>query len=137
MQEDIKMNSSKKDAIRKDYLAILVIFLVVFLFNENQPQEGLPDGIIPTSVMKSIIWDYTNAEVYQQMKSSSGNLDTSTIGFANIQQAILKHYKVDKSVYDKSYDYYQNHPALLGRTIEEILNDKQWVVFGDTVKALD
>jgi hypothetical protein len=98
----------------KKILAGLLLLLVLGC----KRGDKLPDDIIPTEQMSSILADLQIAEsTVARMNLKS--YDSSKVAFQYKQQQILDSYSVDSSLYNRSYEAYARYPVYM----EEIYTD--------------
>ena len=107
--------------MRKLFLILLILSFVFACSNKND----LPDGILPRPKMQEVMWDMVRAGEF--LNSFVFSRDSVIDKPALSQQWYRKIYqvhKISKTVFDKSYRYYQDHPLLM-KIILDTLSKKQ------------
>ncbi len=82
--------------------------------------KEIPEQIIPPKQMEKILYDIHIADAYI---TTIGDADSAKKISSAFYKGIYKKFKTDSVQYNKSMDYYYNHPALLTDMYEKIKTD--------------
>jgi len=107
--------------MKKLFLNLLILQFVFACSNKND----LPEGILPRPKMQDVIWDMIRAGEF--LNGFVFNRDSSIDKIAESQKwydKIYQVHKISKTVFDRSYAYYQDHPLLM-KTLLDSLSKKQ------------
>ena len=104
----------------------LVIFLCIILFIVAcSSKNKVPKDVLPKQQMEDVMWDLLRGgemlEVYKLPKDSSNN--KAAIAQQYYDEIFLLH-KTDRAAFQKSYTWYQQHPALMRDILDSISNKK-------------
>lgn len=98
------------------YLILLIISGLIISCNST----GVPKGIMDAHKMQMIYWDLITADNLAKeivKKDSTKKLAAENIKYIN---QVLAIHKISKDELNKSLNYYQNHPDLLGNIFDSI-----------------
>ncbi|MBI2966385.1 MAG: DUF4296 domain-containing protein [Bacteroidetes bacterium] len=96
--------------------SVIIAFNVSFFSCQRQP-EKIPPDIIPRDKMVKIFTDVQIGEAHIQIRG----LPADTI--ALLYQSILAQYGVSQDEFRKSFTFYTEHPDILEKVYEEVLNE--------------
>lgn len=105
---------------------LLVLFFCCSLYSCS---EGVPKGVMPQKKMQAVLWDMMNTGEF--LNTYVLYKDTATDKNAESQKWYNKVYKmhaITKADFDKSYDYYTAHPALMKEILDSLAKKPQPVV---------
>lgn len=88
--------------------------------------------------MQSVIWKLIQADVYTtEFLSKDSGLNASTSNL-QIQKGIFEKEKITKNQFQKSYDYYVAHPAMMRDILDTVLkrNSRDRRRLTDTLKII-
>ncbi|MGZ8557904.1 MAG: DUF4296 domain-containing protein [Chitinophagaceae bacterium] len=102
-------------------MILLILSFVLACSNKND----LPEGILPPPKMQEVMWDMIRAGEFLNgfVFSRDSSIDKPAVS----QKWYIKIYqvhKISKTVFDKSYAYYQEHPLLM-KSLMDSLSKKQ------------
>ena len=84
-----------------------------------------PLGIIPPKEMSEIMWDVIRAQTLANeiaRKDSSVNVESQT---KTLTKKVFEIHHITYSSFDKSYDWYTNHPDALRLMFDSLYSQKQ------------
>jgi hypothetical protein len=114
---------------------LLILCAFIFLAGCGG-KDKIPNGILPQKKMQAVMWDMMRADQflsdYVLNKDSSLNRKTESI---KIYQKIFLIHKINKEVFQRSFSFYQSHPALL-KVIMDSLSKIPETITSDTVKPM-
>lgn len=101
--------------MRKLYWLILPLFFTVACADKR------PADILPQEKMREVMWDLLKAsefvDGYVAIRDTAGNKTATAIALNN---KIYELHKITKSQFDKSYRYYQDHPAQMKSILDSL-----------------
>ena len=98
-----------------------LIYILLFVFAAcNNDDITIPENIIPQSKMVQILADFHLAEVTANYKSLG---DTNRIDVMELYSQIYKKHSITKEQYKESYQFYLEHPTLLNKMYDEVINE--------------
>lgn len=105
----------------KLFLILLILPFVFACSNKND----LPDGILPRSKMQEVMWDMIRAGEFLNgfVFSRDSSIDKPAVS-QKWYNKIYQVHKISKTVFDKSYAHYQDHPLLM-KSLLDSLSKKQ------------
>jgi hypothetical protein len=96
------------------------IIIFSFCFFSCTNRSYIPSGIIKTDQMGDILWDMIRADLLAReiiKKDTTRNLNTET----NIlTQKILAIHHIDKSKFDKSFQFYSKRPDMMNMIFDSL-----------------
>jgi hypothetical protein len=100
----------------------LAIFLGFLLFIVAcSSKNKVPKGILPKQQMEDVLWDVLRGgeflEIYKLPKDTS--LDKKAIAQGWYDE-IFRLHKIDRTSFQKSYTWYQRHPAMMKELLDSI-----------------
>ncbi len=96
----------------KKFLPIIIFFIII-----NGCKPGIPKEIIQPDKMSKVLFDIHVVDGYL---GTITNIDTAKIIAASYYKGIYKKFGVDSALYNKSMDYYYEHPALLNEIYTKV-----------------
>lgn len=87
-------------------------------------KKSVPDGIIEPEKMQAVFWDYIRADVYSRDFVKKEPRNNDTLENIKLQKRIFNYYHISREEFERSYDYYLNHPDLMNVLMDSI-NAKQ------------
>jgi hypothetical protein len=99
---------------------IFFLLLTSVLFFSCSDSNQLPSDIIKPEKMKLVLWDFVKADVLSQEFTKREHPGTDTLENIKMQQIIFNKYKISKTEFYKSYDYYYNHTDLMNALLDSI-----------------
>ena len=107
------------------FLPITVYFLLVFSCGQKQA-TAIPSDVLPKEKMAQVMTDIHIAEAEKDLSGppdlpapQASPVSKATINF----QKIFEKHKITKEQYDKSLNFYIEHPELLDKVYEDVLNE--------------
>jgi Domain of unknown function (DUF4296) len=85
----------------------------------NDPKK-VPGGILKPEAMQAVLWDMMKADVYTTDYLVSDSQKNATLENAKLQQQIFLIHNTTRETYQKSFDYYQQHPELMRPVLDTI-----------------
>jgi hypothetical protein len=100
----------------------LVIFLCSILFIAAcSSKNKVPKDILPKQQMEDVLWDLLRGgeflEIYRLPKDTS--IDKAAIA-QKWYDEIFRLHKIDRSVFEKSYTWYKEHPVVMKEVLDSI-----------------
>jgi len=99
----------------------VAIFIVSCILFSCSGKNKVPPGIIPQKEMQNILWDVIRAQAMAEevaQKDSGINKPAETKA---LMQKVFEIHKIKSLDFDKSYNWYTNHPEVM-RLIFDSLN---------------
>jgi len=99
-----------------------VIFLCIILFIVAcSSKNKVPKDILPKQQMEDVLWDLLRGgellEIYKLPKDSSADKRAIAQG---VYDEIFRLHKTDRTSFQKSYSWYQRHPAFMKELLDSI-----------------
>jgi hypothetical protein len=94
---------------------------IIAMFFSCQDKKKIPEGIIAPQKMQLVFWDYIRADVFARdfiKKDSSRN---DTLENIKLQNKIFSFYHISREDFYKSYDFYIDHPELMGVLMDSMI----------------
>lgn len=94
-----------------------LFFFLVFIFSCKSDK---PKDILPEEKMARVLWDVMRADelaMYQNGLDTAVRVPSRNVGY---YQQILSAHKISANQYEESFNYYQNHPALLKIILDSV-----------------
>jgi hypothetical protein len=106
----------------RKFLILLCYTAILFSCTKK---EKLPAGILPEKKMGDVVWDLVQAGEFLEafVFSRDSTVDKGTAGVGWYENVFRLH-GIDKPTFDKSYEYYRQHPALM-KAIFDTLGKRQ------------
>jgi len=88
--------------------------LLILFFLGCSGRNDVPSGIIPRDKMEKILWDLVQADQYyrEYIARDSSNKNVKAERYKLYEQ-IFQMYKISRSTFEGSFDYYSQHPSLM------------------------
>ncbi|WP_229311037.1 DUF4296 domain-containing protein [Larkinella soli] len=99
----------------------LLIVVLLVQACQNQAEEA-PEGLIPEEKMARILTEIHLAEA-RVSRMSLGSQDSSSLVYKRLEKQIFREFKVDTTVYSRSYTYYSTHPAKLAEVYKRVTEE--------------
>jgi len=99
------------------FFSFLMVSLLIFACSDK---KKFPADIIKPEKMKLVMWDFVKADVLSQEFTKREHPGTDTLENVKMQQIIFNKYKISKSEFYKSYEYYYSHPDLMNALLDSI-----------------
>jgi hypothetical protein len=102
--------------MKKSFLVIFTIIFFIACSNKNK----VPKGILPKDKMEAIIWDMTRTGEFLTnyvFKDSTINKTAKSLEWFD---KVYSFHHVTKDEFEKSYEYYKKHPALLKQIVDSL-----------------
>jgi len=103
--------------MKKCFIYCLLVFLACACSDKNK----LPKGVLHKQQMREILWDMIRAGEF--LNSFVINKDSSVNKIAESEKWYNKIYqlhKTTKTEFEKSYDYYNDHPDLMKELLDSL-----------------
>lgn len=102
---------------------IVLIFTGMLLFacSDNEVQVDIPDTVLSEQKMAEVMRDIHLLEA--TMNLNVFNPDKTVVENPSPGLDVLKKNNITKRQYDESFDFYSQHPVLLNKVYELVLND--------------
>jgi hypothetical protein len=100
----------------RKFLSLIFVSLSLICCKSKE----VPKTVIQPKQMEKILYDIHLADSYI---TSIGNVDSAKNLSAAFYKGIYKKHKIDSAHYNRSMDYYYNHPAYLTDIYEQVKKD--------------
>lgn len=92
---------------------------LLLILSSCMEKDAKPDQLIPVEKMKMILTDihYADAYAYQEFRA-----DSIYRAAAGMYLEIFEKYNVDTAVFNQSFTYYVQHPELLDKMYEAMID---------------
>ena len=102
----------------------LILLLLPFVFACSNKND-LPEGILPPPKMQEVMWDMIRAGEFLNgfVFSRDSSIDQPAVS-QKWYNKIYQVHKISKTVFDRSYAYYQEHPLIM-KSLLDSLSKKQ------------
>ncbi len=115
--------------MRRTLLLLISCVCLVACKNKN----GIPGDVLPQKKMQAVLWDMMRADQfltdYVINKDTTANRDTESI---KLYREIFAIHQVTKKEFQRSFAFYNAHPAFLKPIMDSIA-----VIKSDSIKAKD
>ncbi|MGI8892979.1 MAG: DUF4296 domain-containing protein [Bacteroidia bacterium] len=101
-------------------ISISILTLILTLFSCSEQEVSIPDEIISREQMVQILAEMHIADASINYKSLG---DTSRLNSAIIYRQVLNKYSVSAEHYRESYQFYLDHPKLINKMYDEVINE--------------
>lgn len=102
-----------------------LISVLVFACSRN---DKLPKDILPEKQMREVMWDMIRTGEF--LNGFVANRDSAVSKKADMEKWFAKIYqlhKINRQVFDKSYAYYQAHPALMKNILDTLAKRQVYI----------
>ena len=104
----------------KGYFFLLItMVLLAGCGNNEEKKVSIPDNILPREKMAQVITDIHIAEAEMNLHSLPDSTSKTPISF----RKIFEKDSITKQQYEESLTFYIDHPELLDKVYEEVLNE--------------
>lgn len=100
--------------MRKVALSALILILI------SCNNSHIPSGIIKPPQMEDILWDMIRGDVLAQQIVKNDSSRDLKITSLELSQKVLAIHNIDRSKFEKSVTFYQNHPDLMKAIFDSI-----------------
>jgi len=104
--------------MKKTFLYLL--FLSALLACNNNAEISIPDSVISKEKMAEVLLDIHLAEASMNLSLNPQSIQPKGI---QLNVNILKKHGIDKKMFDESFQFYSENPALLNEIYQQVLND--------------
>jgi hypothetical protein len=101
-------------------MRVAVLIILIICFAGCNKKHGVPEGILNTDKMQSVLWDVVLAEAYTAEFIKKDSLKNADIENAKLQQQIFSIHKISKKEFYDSYSYYNGHVELMKILLDSI-----------------
>lgn len=101
----------------KKRLSLLILPLFIFSCGS---QDEKPIDLASADTMTNLFLDIHLAEA--RIGRTVSHYDSSRMAYRNAHQELLQKYSLTDSAYRHSFDYYVNHPELMDKIYERVLD---------------
>lgn len=91
-------------------VAYTVIFLVLISCSSD---TKVPSGILQPVKMSNVLWDVMRSQVLAYETARKDTSTSEAIEVKALSKKIFQIYKIDSAHFNKSYNWYVQHPAVL------------------------
>lgn len=85
-------------------------------------KNNIPDNVLPPDKMKMVLWDVIKADAiateWVKRDSSRNFMEQS----AKLQKNIFAIHNISKALFDKSFNFYKSHPAMMSALMDSLTN---------------
>lgn len=102
---------------------LFLIFLIPFFLFSCSDKSEIPKGVLSKKKMQAVLWDMTRAGEF--LNGYVLHRDTSMDKAAESQKWYTKIYqlhKITESEFERSYAWYEDHPALMKELLDSMSN---------------
>ena len=99
-------------------------FLIVlsFLLACTSPKERIPEGILSQNEFASILKEVHLAEATFELQKTNGKEDAEN-ALTKSYQTIFSSHNIDETIFQKTLEYYANHPGELEKIYAKVLEE--------------
>src|SRR5690242_17640419 len=85
-----------------------------------------PNGVLKKEKMEMVMWDMLQADdfVREYMVNRDSTLD-DTAEYINMYERVFRMHGTTREEFDRSFDYYREHPALMKEVMDSMYNKFQ------------
>ena len=92
----------------------MLICLLFFFFSACSDKNDVPSGVLPRDKMEKVLWDMIQADQYYREYIAKDSLTKNVRPERyKLYEQVFQMHKISRSTFDKSFDYYSQHPALI------------------------
>jgi len=102
----------------KKYLIVLTAMLIIAC---NQPEEPIPENILPKKIMIGLMVDINILESAVGLKKLKDQDKDEMI--SKYYDSIFKTHRTNKIAFEESMEYYYKHPELLEKIYEDVIDE--------------
>lgn len=115
-----------------------LLLILFFCFSLYSCADDIPKDIMPQKKMQAVLWDMMNTgeflNTYVLYKDTATNKNAESQKWYN---KVYKMHAITKADFDKSYDYYTSHPALIKEILDSLAKKPQPVIKPVKLSAAD
>jgi hypothetical protein len=101
----------------KVFFFLFFIILTTACSNRNK----LPKDVFPQQKMEAVLWDLVRAREYLEGYGFNRDSTIDSTGKATeLYDQVFRIHQVSKEAFEKSYSYYQDHPALMKEMLDSL-----------------
>ena len=93
---------------------------LLFIFVYSCGRDAKPKDILSPEIFRSVFWEISKASVYATEYIRLDSLKNDSIELDEMKRVILAKYKITEAVYQKSRNYYTNHPEEMIKLIDTL-----------------
>lgn len=99
-------------------------FLIVlsFLLACTSPKERIPEGILSQNEFANILKEVHLAEGVFELQKTNGKEDAQN-ALSNSYQTIFSSHNINETIFQKTLEYYANHPSELEEIYTDVLGE--------------
>lgn len=105
----------------RSFLGFALSLMLLSCSSEEQP----PSAVLPENEMKEVIWDVLKAQTLAKQLVKADSTLNDTVESNRLTQEVFKLHKIDSKEFDKSYNWYINHPAVFKGIFDSLYIQKQ------------
>ena len=99
-----------------------ILLSLLFFFVACEDKNKLPEGVMPKEKMQAVLWDFIEADAFSKKFVKKDTALKDTIVNIELQQQIFSLYKIDRSIFEKSYTYYSAHTDLMKAILDSMIS---------------
>jgi hypothetical protein len=100
-------------------------FLCTFIFFACTSKNKVPSSIMQPEKMKSVLWDVMRAQFLANEIVKKDSLASVSAETKVLTQKVFQIHKIAASDFDKSYNWYVQHPELMKLIFDSLYTQKQ------------
>lgn len=103
---------------------VFICLLIVGLYACGGP--GIPKDVMKKEKMQMVMWDMLQADdfVREYMVNRDSTLD-DTAEYLNMYERVFRMHGTTREEFDRSFNYYREHPALMKEVMDSMYNKFQ------------
>jgi uncharacterized protein DUF4296 len=101
----------------------LLSLVLTFIFACRRGEQ-IPNNVLSKEKMQAVMWDMMNASQYLSLYVLGKDSVDKTAETVRIYGQVFQVNQITKAQFEKSYEYYRDHPALM-KVIMDSLNRRQ------------
>lgn len=105
----------------KTIFCLLISVIFFSCVNGDDP----PSNIIQPEEMKAVLWDVIRAQSLAHEIAIKDSTVNEAVKTKELSQKVFQIYKIDSAYFNKSYNWYINHPPVLKLIFDTLYSQKQ------------
>lgn len=106
-------------------MRIIIYIILFFALVSCNPDSQVPSNIIQPQEMSNILWDIMRSQTLAYETARKDSLVSEAIETKALSQKIFNIYKIDSAYFNKSYNWYVQHPAILKTIFDSMYVQKE------------
>jgi Domain of unknown function (DUF4296) len=96
--------------MRRGIACLLTFFCLIIVGCSDK--NSVPSGILPVDKMYPILWDMIEADQYAVLLAKDSAHIDMKLEHLRLYEQVLQSYDVSRAKFEKSYNYYKEHPEI-------------------------